>query len=309
MSNRRYANMDAAESLFFARELEFVKAQTYDVLYADLRAREFIPVSHDAPSGAEVITFTSYDSVGQSKMIGSYADDLPRVDVFGTQTSSKVKGLGDAFGYSLQEVRAAMMANKPLAALKAQAARRVLEEQIDLIAALGNTASGLVGFLNHSSVPSASVATVSSLTTWAQKQVTPSLIVADINEQVGTMIAASKGKEMPDSLLVPIEQFVLLSQTQMSSNSDLTVLEFVKKSMPWLKNVDHWYRLDGAGSGSTDRMVMYKKDPGKLTMEIPQEFEQLDVQEQGLEFVTPCHARTGGCILYYPYSVSYRDGI
>jgi hypothetical protein len=37
--------LDAAESAFFERELDHIKAQTYDIKYPMLKARQFVPVS------------------------------------------------------------------------------------------------------------------------------------------------------------------------------------------------------------------------------------------------------------------------
>jgi len=38
-------------------------------------------------------------------------------------------------------------------------------------------------------------------------------------------------------------------------------------------------------------------------------FEQLPVQERGLEYVVPCHSRIGGVIIYYPLSQVFKRGI
>jgi hypothetical protein len=38
-------------------------------------------------------------------------------------------------------------------------------------------------------------------------------------------------------------------------------------------------------------------------------FEQLPVQEKGLEYVVNCHSRIGGVLIYYPLSQYIMDGI
>ena len=138
-------HLDANESVFFARELEYVKNRTYDKKYPDLRYSMFLPVSTEANPGAESITFTSYDQVGIAKIIANYADDLPRCDAFGTQTETKVKGIGDAYGYSIQEIRNSMMANKNLDARKASACRRAIEQKINECAWKARGVNGLYG--------------------------------------------------------------------------------------------------------------------------------------------------------------------
>ena len=89
--------LDADESVFFARELEHVKAQSYDVQYPELTATKNIPVSSEAGPGAETITYQQYDSVGFAKIISNYATDLPRVDLKGKEFTAKVKSIGASY--------------------------------------------------------------------------------------------------------------------------------------------------------------------------------------------------------------------
>ena len=62
-------HFDADESAFFARELERVKAQTYDVRYPNLRSRDFIPVDNSVGAGATEVTYRQFDRVGNAKII------------------------------------------------------------------------------------------------------------------------------------------------------------------------------------------------------------------------------------------------
>jgi hypothetical protein len=306
---RLLSNLDANESAFFLRELESIKAETYDILYPLLKARQLVPPDRQqAPSGAEVITYRTFDRVGMAKILASYAQDLPRVDVFGVETTTPIRGLGASYGYSLQDVRASAMMNRSLPMMKASAAREVVEELIDSIIALGDSVTGLPGFLNNSSVPQTSVATVNGATTFSDKlALDPDLVIDDVTDMVADQAELTKGREQMDTVLMPISQFRRLASTRMIDR-DFTVLEYLRKAFPDI-TFDEWYRLTGAGAGSTDRMVGYRKDPSKIGYQVPQEFEQLQVQEEGLEFLVPCHARAGGTIVYYPLSMSYRDGI
>ena len=71
---------DSAEdaSVFFARELDHVKAQSYDVEYPELTALHLFPQSSEADPGAETITYYTYDKTGLAKIIDNYSTDLPR---------------------------------------------------------------------------------------------------------------------------------------------------------------------------------------------------------------------------------------
>ena len=115
---------DANESMFFARQLESIKAQTYDVKRANLNALQLMPVSTDVPEGATTITYRQYDTVGMAKVIANYANDLPRADVTGKEFTSNIRSIGNAFGYNTQEIRSAIFAGVNLPARKAMAATR-----------------------------------------------------------------------------------------------------------------------------------------------------------------------------------------
>lgn len=301
--------LDAAEQAFFARQLEEIRARTYDVKLVELKARMLIPVDNSAPPGADAVTYRQFTASGLAKIIASYADDLPRADVFGKEFHVNVKSIGASYGYNIQEIRAAQMAGLPLEQRRANAARRAVEEKIDLIAQTGDTATGLLGLLNQTSALSYTIPNgASNSQAWTSK--TPSEILADMNGIVNYIVQQTVDVEHPDTLLLPIAQYTLVAVTPFSAQnaSNVTILEMFLKNNPWVSEVEPWYPLKGAASGA-DRMVAYKRDPDHLMLVIPQEFEQFPPQQRNLEFVIPCHARCAGVQVPYPLSIAYGDHI
>ena len=67
---------DSDASVFFARELDYVKSQSYDVEYPEFTALKLFPVSSEINPGAETVTYYSYDKTGMAKIISNYATDL-----------------------------------------------------------------------------------------------------------------------------------------------------------------------------------------------------------------------------------------
>jgi len=301
--------LDANETIFFARELEYVKAKVYEKKYAELKAKSLLPVSTDAGPAAETITYTQYDQHGVAKIIANYADDLPRVDVSGEQKTSNVRGIGDSYGFNIQEIRAANATGKNLSARKANAARRGIEQVENSIAWYGDTAYGLVGLFYNANVTKGAAVTGD----WATA--TNLEILGDMMAAVDNMIDITNGMEVPNQILLPIAQYSKISSSPMQAGSDTTVLDFFKKNRPgievdWLVNCKDVSPVPSTGAaGPTDIMVVYKRDIDNLSLEIPQPFEQFPAQERGLEQVVDCHARNGGVIVYYPLSVSIVEGI
>ena len=83
---KQIAHFDSNESMFLQRQLDYIKTQTYDIKYAELKARKLIPVSSEADPGAEKIFYRSYDQSGIAKIIANYADDLPRASLSQAKT-------------------------------------------------------------------------------------------------------------------------------------------------------------------------------------------------------------------------------
>jgi len=306
-------NLDANESAFFARELEFVKAKTYDKKYPQLKATRLIPVSTEAGPGASSITYQMFDQIGIMKIISNYADDLPRSDVFGKEFTSKVKSLGGSYGYNVQEIREAAMAGRPLNAKKAASVRKANELKVNSLAWFGDTDAGLVGLLNNVNIPAATAVTGVGGIPWSTK--TQAEILKDMNDSVTAIEETTKGVEIPDTILLPIAQWRIISTTNMGTGTDTTIKKYFLDNNPeitsieWVNELDAVSPLPSGGAGPSDIMIVYRKDPDVLTLEIPQPFEQFPAQERNLEFVVPAHSRIGGVIVYYPLAIDITEGI
>lgn len=306
MSN--YTNLDSAETLFFERELESRKAQTYDVVRAPLKAFELIPVSTDAGAAAESIVYEQYDQTGIAKIVSNYADDLPRADVKGKEFVARIKSIGNSYGYSLQEIRAAQFAGKGLEQRKANSATRAQREMWNRIAFYGDADANLQGWLTNPNIPASAVsAGASSDTEWSTK--TTDEILADLNDAANAVVDDTNGAEIPDTVVMPIKQYTQIASTRQDSGTDTTVLQYFLQNNPFINSVEWANELSGAFTGGTDGFIVYRRDPDAMTLEMPQMFEQLPVQERGLEYVVPCHSRIGGVIVYYPLSQAIRYGI
>ena len=318
-------NLDANEALFFTRQLEYIKSQSYDIKYPDLKAQQLIPISSEAGEGAQTIVYYTYDRTGMFKIISNYADDLPRAEVKGTEVITKIKTIGGSFAYNYEEIQAAMFAGLPLQARKAAAARLAYEQAVNRIAWLGDIENNVVGVLYHPNVTKYSAAATGTGSSRLWKDKTPTQLIADVNAWINDIITLTKGVETPNTVLLPIKQYTQLATTPYSaldnsgavqSVSNMTVLGFLKQAHPEITVWDFVPDFTGLktkpsdGTTSTvDVAMVFKRDPNNLTLEIPLPFKQLNTQERGLEYITPCLARIAGVIVYYPLSISIIDSI
>lgn len=315
---KKFVNLDANESVFFERELEYIKTQTYDVKTPNMKAMENIPISGEAGPAAESITYRQYDSVGMAKIISNYSDDLPRVDVKAQEFTTPVRSIGEAYGYNVQEIRASAAANKNLPARKAATARKIMDQTTNKIAwnayPTDGINGGLTGLLYNANVTKGTVTQRGGDYVFADK--TPDEILADLNKLVDDIMDLTNGVEQPDTVLLPIAQYSQIASEYRSSTSDLTILEAFLKNRPYITKVDWVAEFKNVNpipstmvASNTDIMVAFRRQPDALTLEIPQPFEQFEVERRGLEYLVPCHERCGGVIVYYPLSVNIVEGI
>lgn len=315
----RSMNFDDAEaaSVFFARELDFVKSQSYDVEYPEFTALSLFPMSSEVDPGAETVTYYSYDKTGLAKIISNYATDLPRADVKGKPTTAIIKSLGDSYGYSIQEMRASRMAGKSLDTRKAESARYQIDYLNNKIAWNGDAETGLKGVLStDNDVPLYTVANgAKGTTSWADK--TEDEILADLTGMLKQMATVTKKVEKPDTLALSSDAYIEIQNKRIEGTAT-TVLKYIQDNIPDIKQIVSCPELDAdsvetnpyaAASDGKAVALLFKNDSRKLSIENPLPFMQYPIQTQGLEVVVPCEARTAGAMIYYPMSLLIAVGV
>jgi hypothetical protein len=313
--------MDAADSAFFARELEQIKARVWERQYPPYSAWDLFPLSTEIDPGAETIVWQEMDRVGVAKVISAYATDLPRVDVYGTENVSQIRTVGDSYGFSNQDIRAARLAGKPLDSRKAQAARQAMDATMNRVAWFGDRKHGLKGVLetaNANLVIAATAVAAPNGTAWSSTSgKTPAEILADLHNLYQASRTASNDVERIDTIVLPPDPYGYINTEPRSTTSDTTILEFFRRTHPEVRTVTTAVELTSvpaaslpSGAASAANVAMaYSRSDEKLTHEIPMMFTQHTEQIQGLEHVVPCEGRTGGVIVYRPVSISFMEGI
>ena len=303
---------DADGAVFFQRQLEFIKAKSYDVLYAELKARQVFPVSMEAGPGVTSITYRTYDQAGAAKIINAYADDLPRADVAGKETLIPVRSVGISYGYNLDEIQASQLTGMALDQRRANAARRANEQTVNDVAFYGDAESGMPGLFDNPNIPKGAVVNPGSGTAWTSK--TADQILFDVNDLFADIFETTKMVERGNTLLLPPSQWSYIASTPRASNSDTTIMQFLANNSPYLNSVEDFIPLNECVAAnnptlSTDAMVAYDRNPDKLQLEIPVELEYLPIQQKNLEFIIPGRSRLAGLNIYYPLSLAIGTGI
>lgn len=303
LSNLLHGDSFTGSGVFFARQLESVIAEVFEVQYPEFKYANFIPARSGVDAGAEAWTYRIYDVTGEATFIDDMAGDLPEVGLVGAEAIKPIRSIGASFGWSIQDVRAAALGRVPLDRMKPEAARKMIERKIESIFALGDTTRGIEGFVNNTLIDDVSPTTGSWSTATGEQ------ILTDLNKLVNAVVTASKETFAPDTLLLPVSSFTLISAKPYSAQDSTSVLATFMKNTPYIRNVDCWHFLDTADSGTDPRAIAYKRDPMVLDYVLPVPFEVLPPQPQNLRTSFPCHARVGGVTLRYPIGIAKMDGI
>ncbi len=304
--------LDASESVWFSRQLEYVDRQIYETVFPENKSRTLIPTAQGIPDWAKVYTWRMFERFGKAKIVANMADDIPRADHSGVEGSKIIKPVTASYGWDIFEVKAAAATQMPLDALKATAARFAIESEIDRILAVGDTTHGLDGLMTLDNTTDFTATTKDGGgLTWAVA--TPDEIVADvfgaISNIIGTMKSAGGPVFSRFTIVLPISQYALIAQRRMGGGSDQTILRFMLANSPWIEAIEPWFHAEGAGAGGTDRMVIFPRNPLVIAGIVPMEFTTQPPDQRNLEFVVNCLATTGGVVVRYPLAVAYVDGI
>lgn len=306
LAGNKQMRFDSAEdaSIFFARELDYIKSKSYDKIYPEFTALNNFPITHEVPEGAETMTYYSYEKTGMAAIISNYATDLPRADVKGSPTTAYVKSIGDSYGYSIQEMRASRMAGKSLDTRKAEAARYAIDRKTNEIAFAGDKEHKLMGMLSSdNNIPLYTLATVETKTSWKDKSAAE--ILADINGMFAYQSRITQDVERADTLALPPAVFIDISTRQIP-NTGYTVKRFLLENAPYLKNIITAPELSAENKATNpygvDVAMLYTNSADKFSLEIPMAFYQYPLQNRNLEVIVPCEERVAGIVLYYPLS-------
>lgn len=300
--------LDAETSVFLARQLTHIRAQTLTVKKAPLNAFQVFPAQTDIPQGAETAVQYIYDGVGMAEIISNYADDLPRVDVVAQEQAVKVHDLGAAYGYNVQEVRNAQFAHVNLSAMRAQQAKRAIDVRLNKIAWKGDSKAGIVGFLDNPNITTVTLTADGTGSKTAIKTKTVEQMIRDMNAIIDAVPSATNQVENANTVLMAPVVYNTLAETRIPDSAGQTVLQFLKAVHPEVTRWMKVFELQGAGTDGSDMVVAGYFDPTYIKFENPTLFEQLPVQMKNLTYTINCIAQTVGVTVTIPAAFAKAQG-
>ncbi len=307
-------NMDAADTIFFENQLQVMKNKIYEPENIIRKASQLIPTSYNTPAGAEVVAYRTMEGSQNGKVIANYATDFPTVSISGKLYTNPIVAYGNSFLITVQDIRAARLGNIDLSA---RLAKKALDSHLDWmneVAFKGDPIAGLPGWVTNTLIPTAPVAgDTTEQKTWLWKSTNdPSKIVTDIMEIIAAPTLATRGNSKVDTVVMPMEQFLLIQGLRLGNTSDTTVLDYVTETSKAFNNSGvkfEWANeLDGA-FGGLDGMIAYRNNIDDFWQELPLQPTLYPPQQVKLTFENYMESRHGGTVVVEPKHQAIRTGI
>jgi hypothetical protein len=306
-----------AESIFIARQLEFIRKGLYEIKYAALKSPQLVSYVTSTPRGVQQLTVKAIDVAGEPMIERDDSSHFPTVEMKVSSVGMGFFNMNLAYSFTDQDAAEAMYAGMPLQTAKAAAVRTAMARKADQIAFYGETTTGVKGLLNQTGTTTyATPATgAGGSKKFADKD--PDTVLADLNAAGDAIINATGEIEVPDTWLLPLDAYRNIANRRVGDGTNATILQYFKdtrgKESPLEivattksqgANNAQW-----AGSGSESRMLVYKNDQEHLEFQLPVPFYQGAPQYSGFRTTVHCMMRCGGVALWLPASACYADGV
>lgn len=327
--NHDMTRLDANETSFFLRQLEFIDTKVYEQKFEALIAKSLVPLESGIPDWAKVHTWREHSSTGGASWIANSGDDLVSADTYAAEFTRNIRALGGSYKYDLQEIKAAAATGVPLEQQRALACRRAIETGIDRVLAYGNPARGMEGLLTLTNTTTITPSTkAAGGTTWgtlASPNATGLEMAMDIVQMATSLVVATKQNWDRFDIVIPLQQWTVASMTPVSALAPtVSALQYAQAAAgPMIASITPWLRATASGStpfhdaGSpnpadalaSDLMIAYPKDPEVLFGVVPMPFTPMAPQQIGFNFKVNAMASVGGVVCRYPVAVGYCAGI
>lgn len=274
----------------------------------DIQLREDVSIADDISS----FTNSTFAAAGTPNPNGknwiskdSTAIAGPNVDI--AKTGFPLTLWGMELGWTVVELAAAAKVGRPIDTQKYDAMQLKWNMDTDEQVYRGDTQLSVKGLTNY-----AGASVTNAAKTWATS--TPDEIRASINKVLSDAWAATGYTLVPRDLLLPPEQFALLSSIIVSTAGNQSLLSYLRENtiayhqngVPLNIRAVKW--LKGAGVGGTDRMVAYTND--KKYVRFPMvPLLSVPIQYRGIYQLTTYYGKLGAVESPYPETMAYVDGI
>jgi len=274
-------------------------------------------------TGGGAVDFVSFLNInwGTTKASNGYIDgntdaiDTISVDI--GKTLGKVRPWAKLLKIGFTDMLRANQVGRSLDEMLSRGIVKDYNKELDRVTMEGWAELDIPGLYNNSDVQDALVANNAAETSKLWPDKTPVEILADVNEILVSVWQTSEYDVdgMPNQLNIVPARYGYISTQLISGAGTVSILKYLlENNIAVLKGVtlkilDNRYG-EGAGTGSTNRMVAYRNDDSKIRFHLPipltRAFTSLDANK--FAYLTPYYAFISQVEFVFEETVAYRDG-
>lgn len=261
----------------------------------------------------------TYGSSGgiEDNLIYEAANEIPVIQAEMSKHVAKTYNFAEYMSFSTLEMEKMRMVGRDPETFLNRGIRLHCDKTVDRNVYVGFTRTGSTGLVNNPDIDrmSAQPRTAGGTnTTWAEKSADD--ILRDINRVLSSVWHKCDCSQdaLPNHILVPVEQFGALVTRKVSDDSERSILTYVLENnltnqqggklvispCKWLKE---------AGTGGTDRMVVYMNDVERICYHLTQPLKRMQTEYAGMRVRIPYMCQFSEVRFLYPDTVAYMDGI
>ncbi|SDI54336.1 DUF2184 domain-containing protein [Pseudomonas panipatensis] len=302
--------------VFLIGELERLDQNLHEPLASVTWSRD-IQLREDVSIADEMSSFTnsSFAAAGGpspngKSWIGKDTNAIAGIALDIGKTATPLNLWGMQLGWTIPELESAQKLGRPVDQQKFKGMQLKYQMDVDEQVYIGDSGLGLTGLVNGALVTNVSNAVTGN---WSSAT-DPKTILADVNELLNSVWAASAFAICPSELRLPPTQYSLLVSTLISSAGNISVLEFLRinclsnsiNGRPL--NIQPLKWLTGRGASNKDRMIAYTNDMERVRFPLVP-LQRTPLEYRGIHQLTTYFGRLGGVEFVYPETIGYRDGI
>lgn len=267
----------------------------------ELIGRRLLNVDTSVNPGAEAYGYDIMTRSGIAKIIANGDTTLPRVDVDYVRNTVPIVSLGLSAQYTIQELRAASMANRPVQTEKIDAVRRGIAEKEDKLIFAGDEKHGIYGLTNTPGIfTDQFTKTIADMTT---SEVLESIRKA--RKKLTTQVGFIGSKPV---LVLPQDQYEELAGRRYGDTDTRTLLQIINE-YGWFSQIAATQALKGIGDGNSDAMLLFNNAPDVVKLILPLDNTMLGQENRLMSTTIGFEERTAGAVVRNPYQVLRVSGI
>ena len=287
------------------------EAKVYKPRLVPLVYSRLIPIDTSDGEGAAGRAYMILDERGDTKEIARGSDDMPLVDMSGTDRYLLFKTGGVGYTYDTEDLRQAALLNFQRVSTLPQVAFNIYERAINEHALFGNSRGGKLGFA-EGLFTSTQIPIINSTVTISEAMTVDEMISAFM-DPIDYVYSNSGNTSYANVIAVPQELMTLAERTPVSVNTTETVLTFIKATNKTTQETGQQLiiigvrGLESAGVGGKPRIMAYEKLDDNLVLPLPMPLKFMTPQVRNLTFVVPGEYKYGPVHFRYPKSAVYED--